>query len=85
MILRLVKTKPNEIAAHVVLPDGSEGCRVGFAQRKYAADGGADVYDGATVKIIALYTADHENSACRALSHRNFGYAPAEIISYANN
>ena len=83
-LLRLVKTSPNEIAAYIVLPDENIGCRVGFAQRQYAADGGADLYDGATVKIIALYTADHENSSCRALAHRNFGYAPAEIISYAN-
>ena len=83
MRLRLVHSGPNEIAAHIIMPDNSNGCRVAFAQRQYAAGNGPALYDGAIVSIAEMYTAHHENSACRRLGHHNYGYAPAQIIEFA--
>ena len=83
MRLRLVHSGPNEIAAHIIMPDNSNGCRVAFAQRQYTAGNGPALYDGAIVSIAEMYTAHHENSACRRLGHHNYGYAPAQIIEFA--
>ena len=85
MRLRLVHSAPNEIAAHIILPDGSNGCRVAFAQRQYAAGNGAARYDGAVVEIMNMYTAAHPNSACRKLSHHNYGYAQSRIVKETHN
>eukprot|EP00956_Cyclotella_meneghiniana_P014565 scaffold21860_cov54-Cyclotella_meneghiniana.AAC.5 len=84
MRLRLVCSAPNELAAYFILPDNSNGCRVGFAQRQYAAGNGAALYDGAVVSILEMYTAVHPNSSCRKLGHHNYGYAPCEVIKFAN-
>ena len=85
MRLRLVHSGEKEIAAHIILPDNSNGCRVAFAQRQYAAGNGPALYDGAVVSIVDMYTAHHPNSACRKLGHHNYGYAQAQVVEFANN
>ena len=85
MRLRLVHSGEKEIAAHIILPDNSNGCRVAFAQRQYAAGNGPARYDGAVVSIVDMYTAHHPNSACRKLGHHNYGYAQAQVVEFANN
>ena len=84
MRLQLVRSAPNELAAHVILSENSNGCRVAFAQRQYATGNGAAHYDGAVVSILEMYTAVHPNLACRKLGHHNYGYAPCEVIEFAN-
>ena len=81
--LRLRRTAEKELSAYFILPDNSDGCRVAFTQRQYAAGPGAAPYDGAIVSILEMYTAHHENSACRSLGHHNYGYAPCEIVEFA--
>lgn len=83
MRLRLRRSADNELSAYFVLPDNSDGCRVAFAQRQYAAGHGAERYDGAVVSILEMYTAHHENSACRKLGHHNYGYAQCEVVEFA--
>ena len=79
VLLRLRKTGPDSLAAHFVLCDGSDGCRVGFTPREHSVGARGDFLDGAMVRIFEVYTPDHPNSHCRALYHRNYGYALAEI------
>ncbi len=36
--------------------------------------------DGVVVRAFEVYTLEHPNSYCRALFHRNRGYALAKIV-----
>jgi hypothetical protein len=80
MLLRIRNSVPNELAVYTIKKDGTDGCRVGFAQRQYAIQENAKKYDGATVRLVNVFTRWHENSYCRSLAHKNFVYADAEII-----
>jgi hypothetical protein len=82
MEFRLHITAPNELGVFVINEDGTEGCKVAFAQKPYATDENAPRYDGARVRLIVVYTTEHENASCRQLAYRNFGYAQAEIIAF---
>ena len=61
MVLRLRMYVRNELAAYSLNPDGSDGCRVGFASREFPAGPNGVRFDGALVRLITVYTADHEN------------------------
>jgi hypothetical protein len=63
--------------------DGSGGCHVCFAAREYAAGENDCRLDGAIVKIVEVFMADHPNSAMRRLFHHNHGYAYATVLSLA--
>ena len=80
VLLRLRKTSPNELAAYFVRHDGSDGCRVGFTPLEHAAGARGCFLDGTLVRLLEVYTPEHPNSHCRALFHRNRGYAMAEIV-----
>ncbi len=80
MVLRLRMYVRNELAAYSLNPDGSDGCRVGFASREFAAGPNGVRFDGSLVRLITVYTADHENRTARRLFHHNRGYAVAEVI-----
>ena len=82
--LRLRLTERNDLAAHYIHNDGSDGCRVGFASLEYAAGEGGRTRDGAIVCLREIFTAESENTYQRRLFHQNCGYAIAEIISFAN-
>ena len=79
VLLRLQKTGPDSLAAHFVLCDGSDGCRVGFTAQEHSVGARGDFLDGAVVWIFEVYTPDHPNSHYRALYHRSYGYALAEM------
>jgi hypothetical protein len=73
----------NELAGYIMNDDGTEGCRICFAAREYAAGENDRRLDGAIIKIVEVFTADHPNSMMRHLFHHNHGYAYATILSLA--
>ena len=85
VLLRLRKTSCGDLAAYVVLLDGSDGCRVAFAPREQAAGHHGCFLDGVVVPMIDVYTPEHPNRFCRALYHRNGGYGMAEIVDDENS
>ena len=85
VLLRLKKTPSGDLAAHFVLSDGSDGCRVAFAPREHAVGPRGCFLDGVLVRMIEVYTAEHPNGYCRLLYHRNCGYGLAEIVVDGNN
>jgi hypothetical protein len=74
----------NKLAVYIINDDESEGCRVCFAAREYAARESNRRLDGAIVKIVEVFTADCLNSTMRHLFHHNHGYAYATVLSHAN-
>ena len=85
VLLRLRKTLCGDLVAYVVLPDGSDGCRVAFAPREQAAGPRGCFLDGVVVRMIEVYTPDHPNRFCRALYHRNHSYGIVETVDDAKN
>ena len=82
--LRLRLLVRHELTCYTINDDGSDGCRICFAAREYAAGENDFRLDGAIVKLTDVFTADHENRSMRYLFHRNCGYAYAVVVSYAN-
>ena len=83
LCLRLRSFVRNELAGYTINDNGSEGCRVCFAAREYVAGDNDHRLDGAIVKIVEVFTADHPNSMMRRLFHHNRGYASAIVLSFA--
>ncbi len=80
--LRLRMTNAaNELACYAIGRDGSDGCRVGFTAREYAAGGNGPRLDGAVVEIVSVFTPDSENRSMRRLYHHNRGYAYAIVLN----
>jgi hypothetical protein len=75
----------DELACFAINPDGSDGCRVAFAAREYAEGENGRSYDGALVRLVAVYSLDDENSTARRLYHCNRGYAVGKIVEHARN
>ena len=84
LCLQLCLLVHHKLACYTINDDGSYGCRVCFATREYAAGKNDYRLDGAVVKLIDVFTAEHENRSMRYLFHRNCGYAYAVVVSYAN-
>jgi hypothetical protein len=84
MLLRVRMIVENELACFALNPDGSDGCRVAFAAREYAAGENGRRFDGALVRLVEVYSPEHENRTARHLYHRNRGYAVGEVIEFAN-
>jgi hypothetical protein len=82
--LRLRSFVPHELACYTMNDGGSDGCRVCFTAREYAAGENYQRLDGCIVKLTDVFTAEHENRSMRYLFHRNCGYAYAVVVSYAN-
>jgi len=80
MLVRLRMLVQNELACYAINPDGSDGCHVAFAAREYAAGENGRRFDGALVRLTAVYSPEDENSTARRLYHRNRGYAVGEIV-----
>ena len=53
MLVRLRMLVQNELACFAINPDGSDGCRVAFAAREYAAGENGRRFDGALVRLTA--------------------------------
>ena len=71
----------DELACYVVRRDGTDGCRVGFAAKEYAAGEKGAKLDGVIVRIVDVFLPDNPNRTARRLYHHNRGYAVAEIVS----
>lgn len=83
--LRLRRTnRPNQLAAYVILPNGNDGCRVGFTKDSFA-EAWIDVFDGALVEVDEVYTTNSPISAHRRLYHRNVGFGVATVVELQNN
>jgi hypothetical protein len=83
LCLRLHSFVRSKLAGYTINDDGFEGCRVCFSAREYAAEDNDRRLDGAIVKIVEVFTADHPNSTMHRLFHHNCGYAYAIVLSLA--
>ena len=84
MLLHVRMIVNNELACFSLNPDGSDGCCVAFAAREYAAGENGQRFDGALVRLVAVYSPDDENSTVRRLYHCNRGYAVGKIVQLAH-
>ena len=84
MLLRVRMIVENELACFALNLDGSDGCRVAFAAREYAAGKNGRRFDGVLVRLVAVYSPEHENMTAQRLYHHNCGYAVGEAIEFAN-
>ena len=41
-------------------------------------------FDGVLVRLVEVYSPEHENRTARRLYHHNRGYAVGEVIAFAN-
>jgi hypothetical protein len=73
------------LACYEVNADGSLGCHVAFAQKQYANAALIGIYHNATVKITAMYGMWSESKWERQMDKFNFGYAPAEVVNFAQD
>ena len=74
----------HELACYTIDENGSDGCRVCFTAREYAAGDNDLRLDGATVKITEMFTTEHVNRMMRRLFFHNCGYAYAIVVLYAD-
>ena len=79
MRLRLRMTAPHRLACYTINGDGTDACRVCFVAREVAAGGNAARLNGAVVRVVDVFTSDHENLAVCCLFHHNRGYAYGQI------
>ena len=79
MKLRLRLTLQNELSAHVMLADGSDGCCVGFTFQSFANDYGA-FYDGYVIELIEVYTSQSEDKAERRKFYSCKGYSLGRVV-----
>ena len=80
MRLRLRMTAPHELACYTINGDGTDGCRVCFVAREVSPGENAARLNGMVVRVVDVFTSDHENSAVRRLFHHNCGYAYGRIV-----
>ena len=83
MELRLRMKAADELACYVMKPEGTDGCRVSFAAKEYAAGENGLRLDGAVVRIVGVFLLDNPNQTVRGLYHHNHGYAVGEIVAFA--
>lgn len=82
--LRLPGQTSLQLSTSCLMPDDSDGCRVGFASREYAAGDGGMMRDGTLVHLNRVFSAEHSNNRhAHRLHHHNRGYAQAEIMESA--
>ena len=61
MLLHVRMIVKNELACFALNPEGSDGCRVAFATREYAAGENGRRFDSALVRLVEVYSSEHEN------------------------
>jgi len=82
--LRLRCFVRHQLACYTIEENGSDGCRVCFTAREYAAGDNDLRLDVAVVKITEVFTAEHANRTMRPLFFHNCGYAKAVVVLYAD-
>ena len=65
MELRLWMKAADKLACYVMKPDGTDGCRVSFAAKEYAAGENGLWLDGAIVRIVDVFLPDNPNRTVR--------------------
>ena len=85
MFLHLHMMVRNELACYAVNPDGSDGCRVGFASREYAAGPNGKRFAGVLVRLVVVYTPNRENRAACQLYHHNHDDTVAEVVQFSTD
>jgi hypothetical protein len=70
----------DELAACAMKPNGSNGCRVAFAAKEYAAGDNGSRLNGAVVRLVDVFLPDNKNRTARCLYNHNRGYAVVEIV-----
>ena len=68
---------PNELSCYTINSDGSDGWRVCFVAREYAAGENGRRLDGHTIRITDVFTCDDANGSMHHLDHHNHGYGYA--------
>jgi hypothetical protein len=84
MVLWLLMFVINELACYTIRDEGSDGCRVCFTSREFAARENGHRLDGAIVHIAQMFTPESENRSMRRLYYHNRGYAYATILSLSS-
>ena len=81
MEFRLRMKVADELTCYIMKSDGTEGCRVAFAMKEYAAGKKGSRLDGAIVRIVDVFLPGNPNRAARRFYHHNCSYAVGEIVS----
>jgi hypothetical protein len=68
---------PNELACNTVRTDGTDGCRVSFVAKEYAAGEKGAKLNGAIVRIVDVFLPDNPNRTVRQLYQHNHSYIVA--------
>ncbi len=82
MELQLRMKAVDEMACYTIKSDGTDGCRVAFLAKEYAAGDRGLRLNGAIVRIVDVFLPDNPNRMVRRLYHHNRGYALGEIVSF---
>ena len=80
MVLHLRMMVPHEVSCYTINDDGSDGCRVCFVAREYAARENGQRLDGRTVCISEVIQCDDANRSMRRLFHHNLGYPYVQVV-----
>ena len=70
------------MACYTIKSDGTDGCRISFLAKEYAAGGRGLRLNGAIVWIVDVFLPDNPNKMVRRIYHHNHGYAVGEIVSF---
>jgi hypothetical protein len=73
----------DELACYVIKPDGTDGCRVAFPAKEYAAGENGLWLNGAIVRMVEVFLPYNPNRTVRHLYHHDHGYAVGEIVSFS--
>jgi hypothetical protein len=71
------------LASYAITPDGSDGCLVAFAIGEYTAGENGIRFDGATIRLVQIFSAEDENGMAQNLHYHNHGYAVGEVAEFA--
>lgn len=85
VLLCLKKTLSGYLVACILLPNGSDACKVGFTLRGHAVGVWACFLDRILVQMLKVSTPEHLDRLCCLLYHRNHGYNLAEFFGSHDN
>ena len=83
MELRLRMKAVDEMACYTIKSDGTDGCRIAFLVKEYAAGENELRLNEAIVWMVEVFLLDNPNRTVRRLYHHNRGYAVGEIVSFS--
>ena len=72
----------DKLACYIMISDDTDGCRVAFSVKEYAAGKKGSRFDGAIVHIVDVFQPENPNRKARMFYHHNCGYVFGEIVSF---